>query len=281
MISLKGKVVIVTGASRGVGKGTALGLAEYGATVYTTGRTEKDELLPDFLKETSIHKTAEEITKLGGVGIAQSCNHSKDEEVEALFKRVMNEQGKVDILVNNAWGGGIHALEDYFFNNPFWKQPISLWDDNYTVGVRSNYVASRFAAEIMAKQKSGMIVNISFYGGRRYLNNVSYGVSKASVDRLSADMAYELKEYNVPVFSLYPGQVRTEGMIELSKYNDSLDISKMESPQFVGRCIAYLASDDKAIKDTGKILITAEIAERYGFCDIDGKQPKSLREELW
>ncbi len=281
MISLKSKVAIVTGASRGVGKGIALGLAEFGATVYVTGRTEKDEILSDFLKETSIYKTAEEVTKLGGVGIAQRCDHSKDEEVEELYKRVMDEQGKIDILVNNAWGGGIHALEEYFFNNPFWKQPISLWDDNYTVGVRSNYVASKFAAEMMAKQKSGMIVNISFYGGRRYLNNVSYGVCKASVDRLSTDMAYELKEYNVPVFSLYPGQVSTEGMVELAKYNNSIDISKMESPQFVGRCIAALANDDNAIKDTGKILITSEVSERYGFTDIDGKQPKSLRAELW
>ena len=126
-----------------------------------------------------------------------------------------------------------------------------------------------------------MIVNISFYGGRRYLNNVSYGVCKASVDRLSTDMAYELKEYNVPVFSLYPGQVKTEGMVEFAKYNASIDISKMESPQFVGICIAYLANDDEAIKDTGKILITAEVAERYGFTDIDGNQPNSLRGELW
>ncbi|WP_432661959.1 SDR family NAD(P)-dependent oxidoreductase [Wukongibacter baidiensis] len=281
MISLRGKVAIVTGASRGVGKGIALGLAEYGATVYVTGRTEKGEMLPDFLRETNIYKTAEEVTTLGGFGIAQRCDHSKDKEVEELFKRVMVEQGKLDILVNNAWGGGIHALEDYFFDKPFWKQPISLWDDNYTVGVRSNYVASKFAAEIMAKQKSGMIVNISFYGGRRYLNNVSYGVCKASVDRLSADMAYELKEYNVPVFSLYPGQVSTEGMIEFAKYNDSIDTSKMESPQFVGRCIAALGNDNNAIKDTGKILITAEMAENYGITDIDGKQPKSLRTELW
>lgn len=281
MVNLKGKVAIVTGASRGIGKGVALGLAESGATVYITGRTEKGEMLPDFLKETSIHKTAKEATELGGIGIAHRCDHSNDEEVKALFKRVMDEQGKIDILVNNAWGGGIHAVESYFFNTPFWKQPISLWDDNYIVGVRSNYVASKFAAGIMAEQKSGLIINISFYGGRRYLNNVSYGVSKAAVDRLSADMAYELKEYNVPVFSLYPGQVSTEGMVEFAKYDSSVAIDKMETPQFVGRCIAALANDATAIKDTGKILITAEVAKKYGFADIDGKQPKSLRSELW
>ncbi|WP_207647893.1 SDR family NAD(P)-dependent oxidoreductase [Alkaliphilus peptidifermentans] len=281
MNSLKGRVAIVTGASRGVGKGVALGLAEYGATVYITGRTEDGKELPHFLKDTNIYKTSEEVTKLGGVGVPHKCDHSKDEEVELLFKRVIEEQGRLDILVNNAWGGGIHAMQEYFFNTPFWKQPVSLWDDNFTVGVRSNYVASSFAAEIMMKQKCGLIVNISFYGGRRYMNNVTYGVCKAAVDRLSADTAYELKDYGVPVFSLYPGQVSTEGMIEYAKYDSNIDLGKMESPQFVGRCVAALANNENAIIDTGKVLITGEVAERYGFTDIDGKQPKSLRSELW
>lgn len=281
MKSLKGKIAIVTGASRGVGKGIALGLAEYGATVYITGRTENGDMLPDFLKGTTIYQTAEEVTKLGGVGIACKCNHENDKEVEELFKRVMNEHGRLDILVNNAWAGGQHIMGGYFFNTPFWKQPVSLWDDNYSVGLRSNYIASRFAAEIMTKQRSGLIVNISFYGGRRYFNNVAYGVCKAAVDKLSADTAYELKEYGVPVFSLYPGTIRTEGMIEAAKYDPSFDINNMESPQFVGRCVAALANDEDAIKETGKILITAEVAHHYGFTDIDGRQPKSQRRELW
>jgi dehydrogenase/reductase SDR family protein 1 len=265
MNSLKGKVAIVTGASRGVGKGIAIGLAEYGATVYITGRTEEGKELPEFLKETSIYKTAEEATRVGGVGVAYKCDHSKDEEVELLFKRVIEEQGRLDILVNNAWGGGIHAMKGYFFNTPFWQQPVSLWDDHYIVGVRSNYVASRFAAGIMMKQQCGLIVNISFYGGRHYLNNVAYGVCKAAVDRLSADTAYELKDYGVSVFSLYPGQVSTEGMMEYAKFDSNIDVDKMESPQFVGRCVAALAKDEKAIIDTGKALTTAEVAQSYGL----------------
>lgn len=281
MNNLKGKVAIVTGASRGVGKGIALGLAEAGAIVYVTGRTENSEMLPAFLKETSIHTTAKEATKTGGIGIAHKCDHSNDGEVEALFKRVIEEQGKLDILVNNAWGGGIHATEEYFFNTPFWEQPISLWDDNYTVGLRSNYVASRLAAQIMVKQKNGLIVNISFYGGRRYFNNIAYGVCKSAIDRLSSDTAHELKDYGVSVFALYPGNVKTEGMIEYAKYDNSMDLDKMESPQFVGRCIAALANDNSVIKDTGKILITAEIAQHYGFTDINGKQPESLKPVLW
>jgi dehydrogenase/reductase SDR family protein 1 len=133
----------------------------------------------------------------------------------------------------------------------------------------------------MTEQKSGMIVNISFYGGRHYFNNVSYGVCKAAVDRLSADTAFELKEHGVSVFSLYPGQVSTEGMVEFAKYSKDINIANMESPQFTGRCIAALANDPEAIINTGEILITAEVAEKYGFTDIDGKQPKSLRAELW
>ena len=279
--AMKGKVAIVTGASRGVGRGIAKGLGEAGATVYVTGRTEDGGILPEFLKGTSIYKTADEVTALGGIGIAHKCDHAKDDEVEKLFERVMTEQGKLDILVNNAWGGGIHAMQGYFFNTPFWKQPVSLWDDNYVVGLRSNYVASRLAADIMANQKRGLIINISYYGGRRYFNNVAYGVCKAAVDRLSADTAYELKEHGVTVFSLYPGQVSTEGMHAYAKYDASVDLNKMETPQFIGRCVAALAQDEKAIENTGKILITAEVAAQYGFADIDGRRPTSQRAELW
>ncbi|SES99324.1 dehydrogenase/reductase SDR family member 1 [Natronincola peptidivorans] len=281
MKSLKGKVAIVTGGSRGIGKGVALGLGELGAIVYVTGRTETGEGLPDFLKDTNIYKTAEEITGLGGVGIPYKCDHAKDEEVELLFKKVVEKEGRIDILVNNAWGGGAHVMGGYFFNTPFWQQPVSLLEDQYTVGLRSNYVASKFAAEVMTKQKQGLIINISFFGGRRYWNNVAYGVCKAAVDKLSADTAHELKDYGVSVFSLYPGNVSTEGMLEYAKYDKGIDIEKMESPQFIGRCIAALATDEKAIKDTGKILIAAEVAKAYDVIDIDGKQPESLRQQLW
>ena len=147
MNSLKGKVAIVTGASRGIGRGIALGLAEYGATVYVTGRDEKGEMRPEFLKETSIYKTAEEATRLGGVGIVHKCDHCRDDQVEELFIRVMEEQGRLDVLVNNAWGGGIHAMQGYFFNTPFWEQPVSLWDDNFNVGLRSTMLP----AELLLK----------------------------------------------------------------------------------------------------------------------------------
>lgn len=281
MKSLKNKVALVTGASRGVGRGIAKGLGEAGAIVYVTGRTENSEGMPEFLKECSIYQTAAEVNQLGGTGIAQKCDHANDQEVDLLFQRIMKEQGRLDILVNNAWGGSAHAMQSYFFNTPFWEQPVTLWDDNYLVGLRSDYYASKLAAQIMQQQKSGLIVNISYYGGRHYFNNVAYGVCKAAIDRLSADMAYELKDRGVTVVSLYPGQVSTEGMLAYAKLDPSIDLNRMETPQFAGRCVASLALDNEAIQKTGKILITAELGEEYGLMDINGNHPKSQRAELW
>ena len=281
MNELKGKVAIVTGASRGVGKGVALGLAEYGATVYVTGRTASDEALPPFLEGATVYRAAELVTETGGIGIAHRCDHSNDKETAALFERVMDEQGRLDILVNNAWAGGVHVMGGYFFGTPFWQQPVSIMDDGWQVGVRSAYVAAMHAARIMTAQKSGLIVNISYYGGRRYFNNVSYGVCKAALDKLSADAAHELKDYGVTALSLYPGSVATEGMLEAAKYNPALDVSALESPRFVGRCVAALVLDKNIINDTGRILISAEVGERYGIRDVDGKQPRSQRAELW
>ncbi len=281
MNELKGKVAIVTGASRGVGKGVALGLAEYGATVYITGRTESDEALPPFLKGATIHRTAELVNELGGVGIAHRCDHSNDDETAALFERVAKEQGRLDILVNSAWAGAPHVMGGYFFGTPFWQQPTALLDDEWRVGVRSAYTAAMHAARLMTAQKSGLIVNISYYGGRRYWNNVSYGVCKAALDKLSADAAHELKDYGVTALSLYPGSVATEGMLEAAKYDPALDVSTLESPQFVGRCVAALALDKNSLHDTGQILISAELGERYGLRDVDGKQPISQRAEMW
>lgn len=281
MKKLEGKIAVVTGASRGIGKGVALGLAEHGATVYVTGRTENDDGLPDFLKGTTIHKTAEEVEKIGGRGIACRCDFSKDEDVKNLFRRVQKEQGRLDILVNNAWAGASHVMNGYFWNTPFWKQPISLFDDFYTVGLRSNYLSSAYAAEMMSIQNSGFIVNISFFSARRYWINPAHGIFKAATDKMTMDTAHELKKYHVKVFSLYPGNVRTEGMLEAAKYNPALNEQEMESPQFVGRCVAALALDNQAIKHSGSVLITGEIAKQYGFTDINGKCPVSLRSELW
>jgi dehydrogenase/reductase SDR family member 1 len=256
MSLLKERVVLVTGGSRGVGLGIASGLCEAGATVYITGRTITDQI-------------AAKVSSFGGRGIAVACNHENDNEVKAVFKQIKKKEGRLDLLVNNAWGGykrlrNRKQYPGYKWKDPFWKQPLGIWDDMHSVGVRSNYVASVLAAQIMLEKNSGLIVSISFYSGRKYYGNVPYGVAKAAVDRLASDMAEELKPHGIASVSLYPGHV-----IDRKPSSNP----KRESAQFVGRAIAALASDPKILERTGQILVVAEIAKEYGFTDIDGTQP--------
>jgi dehydrogenase/reductase SDR family member 1 len=274
MVNLKGKVAVVTGASRGVGKGIALGLGEAGATVYVTGRTIKDKTDVEKLGGT-VYSTAEAVTVLGGKGIPIECDHREDSQVEAAFKRIAKESKRIDILVTNAWGGYEKMREGKSFTyfKPFWEQPFWRWDAMFTAGVRAAYTSSAFAARMMTKKKSGLIVNISFWSAQVYLSNTQYGVSKAAVDKMSEYMAHELKKYKVAVVSLYPGLVRTESVLRNAKH---FDMSNSESPQFIGRVVAALATDPNIMKKSGKVLIAAQEALEYGIKDIDGKQPRAL-----
>ena len=255
--SLKGSVAVVTGASRGVGKGIALGLIEAGATVYITGRTARDLA---YIQET---------------GHAIECDHRSDKQTESVFKHVADEQGRLDILVNNVWGGYENMVEDgeFTFTRPFWRQPLWRWDAMFQAGVRAYYVASRFAAPLMIARRSGLIVNVSFWAAQKYVANAAYGVSKAATDKLTSDMAHELREYNVAAVSLYPGLVRTESVLMAG---DVFDLSNSESPQFVGRAVAAMAADPDVMAKSGKVVIAAEMGREYGFTDIDGKSPRPL-----
>lgn len=274
MLNLKGKVTIVTGASRGIGKGIAIGLGEAGATVYATGRTIQEGTDIEKLGGT-VFRTAEEITTVGGQGIAVICDHRDDAQVEKLFQHVKEENGRLDILVNNAWGGYEQMVHDgeFTFFHPFWSQPFWRWDAMFQGGVRAAYVASALAARVMVEQKSGLIVNISFWAAQRYLSNVAYGAAKAAVDKMSADMAHEAEKFNVAVISLYPGLVRTESVLRNAEH---FDMSNSESPQFIGRVVAALATDPNITKKSGKVLIAAQEALEYSIKDIDGKQPRPL-----
>lgn len=274
MKSLAEKVAVVTGASRGVGKGIALGLGEAGATVYVTGRTTQEGNDIDQLGGT-VFQTAEEVTALGGKGIAVPCDHRNDAEVEKLFERVSAENERLDILVNNAWGGYSQMEHDGEFTwlKPFWSQPFWRWDAMFQGGVRAAYVASACAARIMMEQKSGLIVNISYWAAQKYMANAAYGTAKAAVDKMTAYMAHEAQQFNIAVISLYPGLVRTELILRDAQY---FDLSNSESPQFTGRVIAALASDPNIMSKTGQVLVGAVLAEEYGIQDIDGKQPKPL-----
>lgn len=274
MFDLKGKIAVVTGASRGVGKGVALGLGEAGATVYVTGRTIQDKTDAEKLGGT-VFETAEAVTAIGGKGIAIPCDHREDSQVEEVFKQVAKKSKRINILVNNAWGGYENMREGrrltYF--KPFWEQPFWRWDAMFDAGVRAAYISSAFAARLMTRKKSGLIVNISFWSAQVYLGNTQYGVSKAAVDKMTEYMARELKKYAVAVVSLYPGLVRTESIMRNAKH---FDMSNSESPQFIGRVVAALATDPDIMRKSGKVLVAAQEALEYGIKDIDGTQPRPL-----
>ena len=274
MKPLSEKVAVVTGASRGVGKGVALGLGEAGATVYVTGRTTLEGSDIEKLGGT-VFTTAEEVTAIGGKGIAVACDHRDDTQVEKLFQKVVEENDRLDIMVNNAWGGYEQMEHDGQFTwlKPFWEQPFWRWDAMFQGGVRAAFVAGAFAARLMVQQNRGLIVNISYWAAQKYMSNVEYGAAKAAIDKMTADMAHEAEKYNIAVISLYPGLVRTESVLRAAQY---FDMSNAESPQFTGRVVAALANDPNVMSKTGKVRVGAALAEEYGIQDIDGKQPRPL-----
>jgi NAD(P)-dependent dehydrogenase (short-subunit alcohol dehydrogenase family) len=279
---LTGKVAVVTGASRGIGKGIALALAAEGATVYVTGRTAQagQHYLPGTIGETAAHCDAR-----GGKGIAVRCDHADDKQVAALFEQVRREQGRLDILVNNAF----IISDDLLEPKGFWEKPLSnleMWD----VGVRSNYVAAWHAAQIMAPQGSGLIVAISGYAAVTYTYGVLFGTSKTAVGRMTRDMAVELKPHNVAAITLWQGLTLTERARDnLAKVADKMTTSitgqKGSSVEHPGRVIAALACDPALMKRSGGEFITAELAQEYGITDDDGTMVPSSRDQrgspLW
>jgi dehydrogenase/reductase SDR family protein 1 len=273
-----GRTAIVTGASRGVGKGIAEELGAAGATVYVSGRSVHGSPMTVALAGT-IEETADAVNRAGGTGIAFRCDHRDDSDARALFRRVEAERGRLDVLVNNVWGGyeGLHEGRYDQFGKPFWEQPVALWDAMFAAGVRAHYVASALAARMMVAQGSGLIVNISSFAGVGEEPNVPIGVAKGATDRLTASTASQLREHGVAVVSLYPGLVRTEGVL---KWAEHVDLTNSESPQFAGRAVVALAADPNVLERTGQVLVAAELAEEYCFTDVDGARPRSLRAQF-
>jgi len=249
-------LAFVTGASRGVGRGIAIALAEAGFTVFASGRTIETADLPPAINRIR-------------------CDHSRDEDSARAFEAV--QSSGLDLLVNCAWGGYERMLEDGQFTwaVPFWQQPLHRWHSMMDAGVRAAFVASQHAARIMVPKRSGVIVNISFWPAQKYIGNVIYGVAKAATDKLTHDTAHELRAHNISVVSLYPGLVRTEA-VKAAAQAGWLDLSNSESPEFIGRVIAALTSDSKLLERSGKPLVAAQVALELGVTDVDGKSPIPL-----
>lgn len=272
--SLKGRIAVVTGASRGAGKGIAIALGAQGATVYVTGRSqnEGDAPLPG-----TVAATADAIAKAGGHGIAVACDHRDDNQVEALFRRIENEHGHLDILVNNATA--LH--DDLIEKGGFWTKSLDLVDI-LDVGLRSAYVASWFAAPLMVEQKDGLIVFTSSFGGNCYMHGAAYGAQKAGVDKFARDMGVDFRPHNVAAVSIWMGMLRTDRTkrvmdSEPEKYAGFWDMA--ETPDFTGHIIAALYNDPKRSEKNGQVLIGAEAAQEYGLTD-EGRAVPSHRPML-
>jgi NAD(P)-dependent dehydrogenase (short-subunit alcohol dehydrogenase family) len=267
-------IAVVTGASRGAGRGIALALAEDGATVYVTGRTlrDGDSELPG-----SLEATVRDIDARGGHGVPVVCDHSDDVQVAAVFDQVKAEQGRLDVLVNNAFAipDGITA------RRPFWDKGLHQ-QSPLDVGLRSTYVATFFAAPLLL-DGGRLVVNTSSFGGTCYMHGPAYGAVKAGVDKMAHDMAVDFRPYGVAVISLWMGLLRTERTAPLfanapARYAELMATS--ESAEFPGRVIAALAAHPGRLRFSGQVHVAAELARELGVRDDDGAQPASHRDRL-
>jgi dehydrogenase/reductase SDR family protein 1 len=274
--ALTGQVAVVTGATRGIGKGIALELGAAGATVYVTGRSIDPGKLPG-----TVSATAEEIDALGGTGVPVACDHRDDEAVVALFERIRTEAGRLDVLVNNVYNAPASAR---WLGKPFWEVPAKGWDETFEIGVRSHYVAAGLAAPLLMESGRGLIAQVSSPGAIRYMHNVVYGVAKAAVERMTADLAHDLEGRGVAVVSLWPGLVNTEMLQMIPPGPDGrriltlpgegdYDLADAETPRFAGRAVVALAGDPEVGARSGQAFYVADLAKAYGFTDVDGRVP--------
>jgi NAD(P)-dependent dehydrogenase (short-subunit alcohol dehydrogenase family) len=283
---LRGRVAVVTGASRGAGRGIALELGAAGATVYVTGRSTRAEPARGYegiLAESgmpslpgSIDDTADAVARLGGTGIPVRVDHTREDEVRALFDRVQREQGGLDLLVNNAWGGH-EAFSKAAFGAPFWEQALDQWEAMFDRGVRNHLLASQVAAPLFIRQKRGLIVTTTYWDRGGYLRgNLLYDLAKAAMNRLAFGMAEELRPHGVASLAVSPGWMRTEFVLasqptDEAHWRDFPALARTESPRYVGRAVAALAADPRVMAKSGGVHRVGDLAVEYGFTDVDGR----------
>jgi NAD(P)-dependent dehydrogenase (short-subunit alcohol dehydrogenase family) len=287
---LAGCVAVVTGASRGAGRGIAVELGAAGATVYLSARSTRGRPAPGYDKllalsgdrplPGTVEDTAEEVTRAGGRGIAAPCDHGDEAQVAALFERVRREQGRLDLLVNNAWGG--HESFDGVFERPFWEHPLAHWDTMIDRGVRHHLLAARAAAPLFVAQRNGLIAATTFWDRGRYLRgNLYYDLAKAALVRLAFGIAEELRPHGVTSVALSPGWMRTEFVLaghrtDEAHWHEVPALARTESPRYLGRAVVALAADPAVAARSGGVFTVSELARSYGFTDIDGRQPAAF-----
>jgi NAD(P)-dependent dehydrogenase (short-subunit alcohol dehydrogenase family) len=286
MPTLRDRIVIVTGASRGAGRGVAVELGAAGATVYVTGRSTRREPPPryeGFLERTglpampgTIDDTAEEVTAAGGRGIPVRCDHGDPAQVKALLARVEREHGRVDVLVNNAWGGH-ESFSVASLDAPFWEQPLEHWESMFDHGVRNHLVTCHAAAPLFIRQQRGLVVTTTFWDRGRYLKgNLFYDLAKATMSRLAFAVAEELRPHGVTSLAVSPGWMRTELVLSAFQadertWREHPGLARTESPRYLGRAIAALAADPEVARKSGTVQLAGELAREYGFTDVDGR----------
>ena len=282
MRRLNGVVSLVTGGSRGAGRGVALELGAAGAVVYVSGRSTDGGPTTDDVPGT-IDDTAREVTDRGGRGIAVRCDHTIDADVQSLFERIRRDHGRLDLLVNNVWGGYESSECRPLPLVPFWEQPLHQWDGMFTAGVRAHVVTSRLAVPLMLPQRRGLVVSTTAnLEPLPYLRNLFYDLAKNAVARLVWAMAQELREHGITVLAVAPGFMRTERVVEAFRRAGAAQAldgpgGPKETPAYLGRAIVSLASDERVIERSGQLLEVGTLAREYGFTDVDGTQPAPFR----
>jgi NAD(P)-dependent dehydrogenase (short-subunit alcohol dehydrogenase family) len=263
------KVALVTGGSRGAGRGIAVELAKAGATVYVTGRS-LDQNSPD--RPGTLNETISLMTAAGGKGIPVQCDHTRDADTEAVIERIRREQGRLDILVNNVWGGNQLPIT----SEPFWEQSLQHWDYMFTAGVRAQLATNHFAIPLLREGTGGIIIHTTFWDQDKYIGHLYYDLAKNALIRMAYGLSIELKADGIAVLAVSPGWMRTELVLKAFQTDDEHwqvveALKNTESPYYIGRAVAALCADSDVIERSGQVLRVGDLAKEYGFTDIDGR----------